>query len=289
MKHAMLVLALASLVAAPAATQSDTPFIESLLSARVIELNFVWDKSSPVNAFNPPYSMGLHTSHKETAGFIPGISFAMDLMFFSGQHGAPTIDAIGHISSNGKLYGGLDAAASEGSAGLTALGIETYPKDKFLNRGVLLDLARHKGVETLEPGYVITAADLEETAGAQGTEVRSGDSVLLYTGHGRYFETDRETYMGPTPGVGEDSARWLAARDVFLVGADQLTVDAGPPFPAHRILLAENGIYTVENMNLAELASALAERGTYDFVLVLNPLRFRGATASPLNAFAIVP
>ena len=34
---------------------------------------------------------------------------------------------------------------------------------------------------------------------------------------------------------------------------------------------------------------ALAERGRHEFVLVLNPLRIKGATASPLNAFALLP
>lgn len=291
MKKTVLVIgiiALASFVATPVLAQHDAEFIESVLSARVIELNFVWDNDSPVLPLNPPYRISLHTSHRETEGMIPGIAFAADIMVFSGHHGAPTIDAIGHVSTGGKLYGGFDAAKSEGTAGLTEQGIETYPKEKFVNRGVLLDVARYKGVDVLEPG-VISAADLEETAEAQGVEVRAGDSVLIHTGHGKYFDADREKYLGPVPGIGEESARWLAAKDVFLVGADQLTLDAALPFPGHRILIAENGIHSVENMNLTELASALAERATYEFVLVLNPLRLKGATASPLNAFAILP
>jgi len=286
---AILGLALASVVAGPAASQEDDDFADAVLSARVIELNFVWSKTSPVLPLNPPFTMGLQTSHEETAGIVPGIAFAEDMMFFSGQHGAPTIDALGHISKDGKLFGGIDAAASEGASGLTALGIENYPKDKFVNRGVLLDVARQKGVEALEPGYVITAADLEAAVQAEDVEIRPGDSVLVNTGHGRYFDSDPEKYKGPIPGLGEESARWLAAKHVFLVGADQLTVDAGFPFPAHRTLIAENGIYIVENVNLGELATALAERGKYDFVLVLNPLRLKGATASPLNAFALLP
>ena len=288
MKKAIFIIGLAGFVATPVLAQTDAEFIESVVSAQVIELNFVWGNDSPVLPLNPPYRISLHTSHRETEGMIPGVAFASDIIVFSGQHGAPTIDAIGHISTGGKLYGGVDAATSEGTAGLTALGIETYPKEKFVNRGVLLDVARHKGVDVLEPG-VIAAADLEETAEAQGVEVRAGDSVLIHTGHGKYFDTDREKYLGPVPGIGEESARWLAAKDVFLVGADQLTLDAALPFPGHRILIAENGIHSVENMNLTELAATLAERGTYEFVLVLNPLRLKGATASPLNAFAILP
>lgn len=114
--------------------------IGALKAARVIELNFVWTRDSPLLGLNPPYSLGLHTSHKQTKGLIPGgIAFAADMMFFSGQHGSPTIDALGHISNNMKLHGGADAAANEDANGLLTLGIEAYPKERFVNRAVLLD------------------------------------------------------------------------------------------------------------------------------------------------------
>ena len=277
-----------------ALARNDADFVKSVLSARVVELNFVWDKTAPLLAFNPPFTLGLHTGHKATAGVIPGgIAFAADMMFFSGQHGAPTIDSLSHISNNGKLYGGADAAASESPDGMTAQGIENYPSAKLVNRGILLDVARHKGVAALEPGYEITAADLEATAAAARVEVRAGDSVLIRTGFGQYYNGDRAKYMGPRPGPGEDASKWLAGKKVFLTGSDQLTFEVFPEkgsiFPGHRILIADHGIYLVENLNLEELGQALAERGSHEFVLVLNPLRIKGATASPLNAFALLP
>jgi kynurenine formamidase len=274
---------------APATAQTD--LTEALKAAKVVELNFVWDQKSPVLPFNPPYLAALVNTHKQTNGWIPELSFAADMMYFSGQHGAPTIDALGHIGHNGKLFGGLDAEKSESPAGLLALGIENYPKDKFINRAVLLDVARFKNLEALPPGYEITGADLEATAKAQNVEVRAGDSVLIRTGYGRFFG-DKAKYMGLRPGPGEDGAKWLAGKKVFLAGADQLTFEVYPEkgtiFPAHRILIADNGIYIVENLNLEELGEALAARGNYAFPLVLNPLRLRGMTGAPLNAFAIL-
>jgi kynurenine formamidase len=281
-------------LAAPALAQNDADFVKSVLSARVVELNYVWDKNAPLLAFNPPFTLGLHTSHKATAGFIPGgIAFAADMMFFSGQHGAPTIDALGHMSNNGKLHGGADAAASEGANGLAAQGIENYPREKLVNRGVLLDVARHKGVSALEAGYEITAADLQATADAEGVEIREGDSVLIRTGYGQFYEKDRAKFMAFRPGPGEEAAKWLAAKRIFLTGSDHLTYEVFPEkgtiFPCHRILIADHGIYLVENLNLEELSQALSERRRYEFVLVLNPLRIKGATGSPLNAFVLLP
>jgi len=271
-----------------------TSFINTMKSARVIELNFIWDRNSPLLGLNPPFTIGLQTSHTQTKGMIPGgIAFAADMMFFSGQHGAPNLDALGHISDNMKLFGGADAATSEDAAGLLRLGIEAYPKERFVNRGVLLDVARFKNVDALAPGYEITADDLEATAKAEGIEIQPGDSVLIRTGYGKFFEADKAKYMGLRPGPGESAARWLASKKIFLTGDDQMSYEVFPQqgtvFPCHRILIADNGIYLVENMNLEELARALADMKVYEFVLVLNPPRIRGATGAAANAFAILP
>ena len=191
-----------------------------------------------------------------------------------------------------KMFGGLVAEQNESPSGLLALGIEQYPKDKFINRGVLLDVARFKKMDALAPGYEITAADLEATAKAQGVQVQAGDSVLIRTGYGKFFG-DKAKYMGLRPGPGEGAAQWLAGKKVFLTGDDQLTYEVYPEkgtiFPAHRILIADNGIYIVENLNLEELAEMLAARGNYAFALVMNPVRLRGMTGAPLNASVHTP
>ncbi|MFN0041122.1 MAG: cyclase family protein [Burkholderiales bacterium] len=283
---------LLGLMAAQSVARADDSLLVAVKSAKVVELNFVWDQRSPLLAFNPPFSAALVNTHKQTKGWIPQLTFSADMMFFSGQHGAPTIDAIGHIGHDGKLFGGLVGEQVEMPNGLTALGIETYPKEKLINRAVLLDVAKYKNVEALAPGEEITAADLEATAKAQKVEIRAGDSVLIRTGYGKFFG-DKAKYMGLRPGPGEGAAKWLADRKIFLTGDDQLTYEVYPEkgtiFPAHRILIADHGIYIVENMNLEELAQVLAARKDYAFALVLNPLRLRGMTGSPLNAFALIP
>src|SRR5215470_1989074 len=244
--------------------QRTNALVSAMKSARIIDLNFIWDSKSPILSLNPPFAMALHTSHHQTKGLIPGgIAFAEDMMFFSGQHGAPTIDALGHISDNGKHFDGTDAEANEDASGLKKLGIETYPTDKLLNRAVLLDVARFKNVESLAAGYEITAADLEGAAKAEGVEIRQGDSVLIRTGYGKYFEADRAKFSGFRPGPGEGAARWLAAKKIFLAGDDQMSFEVVPEkgtvFPCHRILIGDSGIYIVENLNLEELSKTLAD------------------------------
>lgn len=267
--------------------------IEAVNASQIIELNYIWDANSPLLTMNPPFRSALIENHKETDGLLPDMSFAADMMYFSGQHGAPTIDAIGHIGHKGKLYGGLDATGSDGATGLKYRGIEEYPTQKLINKAILLDIARYKSVDHLEAGYEITIEDIQGAAKKQNILLEPGISVLLRTGFGQFFDSDKDKYMGARPGIGVNAAHWLANKKIFLGGSDQLSFEvvpeSGSTFPVHRIFLAENGIYIVENINLEELGEALSESGQYEFLLVLNPPRIRGASGMSLNSFAIIP
>jgi kynurenine formamidase len=276
--------------------------VRALRSARAFDLSFTWSEQSPVLGLNPPYSFALNRTHRmthEIFGQVPGsrVSWASEIMYFSGQHGSPTIDAIGHIGRDLKLHGGVDAtAATSTPGGIGAnLGIDSFPVDLMLNRVVLLDVARHLAggrPDPLAPGFEITARHLEDTLKAHGVEVRRGDSLLIRTGWGRYFGTENAKYLGDqSPGPGQDAARWIIDRGVRLAGNDTATFEKRPAaygkelFSVHMMLLADSGIYIMENANLDPLSEARA----YTALLVVTPLRIQGATGSPLRALAIAP
>ena len=290
----------------PAVASAQAGSAESLLaalkSARVFDLSFTWSDQSPVLNLNPPYSFALNRTHKmthEIFGQVPGsrVSWASEIMFFSGQHGAPTIDAIGHIGRDLKLHGGVDAvAATSTPGGIGAnLGIDSFPVDLMINRGVFLDVARHVAggaADPLPPGYEITAKHLDDTAKAQGVDVRKGDSVLIRTGWGQYFGKDNAKYLGEqSPGPGQDGATWIIGKGARLAGDDTATFEKRPAaygkelFSVHMMLLTDNGIYIVENMNLEPLSAAKA----YTVALVITPLKIQGGTGSPLRALAVAP
>src|SRR5262249_32290879 len=86
-------------------------FITGARAARGCDLGFIWDQPAPILSPTPPYAFALNATHKQTHeifGSAPGsqVSWASEIMYLSGQHGAPTIDAIGHIGRNLKLHGG---------------------------------------------------------------------------------------------------------------------------------------------------------------------------------------
>jgi kynurenine formamidase len=276
--------------------------LAALKSARVFDLSFTWNEQSPVLSLNPPYSSALNRTHKmthEIFGQVPGsrVSWASEIMYFSGQHGAPTIDAIGHIGRDLKLHGGTDAvAATSTPSGIGGnLGIDSFPVDLMINRAIFLDVALHLAggaAEPLQPGFEITARHLDDTAKAQGVDLRKGDSVLIRTGWGQFFGRDNAKYLGEqSPGPGQDAARWIIAKGARLAGDDTATFEKRPAaygkelFSVHMMLLTDSGIYIVENMNLEPLSVAKA----YTVALVITPLKIHGASGSPLRALALAP
>lgn len=285
-------------------------FIRDVQRARIFDLSHTWDENSPIASVNPPYAMALAATHENTRGtFGDGgkLSFTSEIQQWSGQHGAPSIDARGHIGRNGLLFGGVDAAASTsdprglGRSGVGAhLDIAHYPKELLVNRGVLLDVARavQGNGDPLPPGFNITDEHLAETARHQGVRIRRGDTVLIRTGWGQHFAGNPALYAGPdSPGVGVAGARYLVRQKPAVVGNDTLTFEVRPPivgipgtpefevFPVHMILIPDNGIGIIENYLLEEIA----EKGEYEFLLVVPPIKIRGGTGSALRSFALVP
>ena len=277
-------------------------FVKSVKGARLFDLSFTWNEQAPVLSLNPPYSFALNKTHKmthEIFGQVPGsrVSWASDIMYFSGQHGSPTLDAIGHIGRDLKLYGGVDAVAATATPGGIGanLGIDHFPVDLMFNRVVLLDVARQLAggrPDPLAPGFEITAAHLDATAKAQGVEVKPGDSLLIRTGWGQYFGKDNAKFLGDqSPGPGQDAARWIIDHKVRLAGDDTATFEKRPAsygrelFSVHMMLLADSGIYIMENANLEPLGDAKVGVA----LLVITPLKIQGGTGSPLRALALAP
>jgi hypothetical protein len=89
-------------------------------------------------------------------------------------------DSLSHILFEGMMYNG-HPASNVTSKGATTNDI-AQASDRIAGRGVLLDVARYKGVDALEPGYAISADDLAGTESAQGIEVGCGDFVMIRTG-----------------------------------------------------------------------------------------------------------
>ena len=162
------------------------------------------------NRFNPIHTM-LATGTDAVAGRQEsiGIRYADDMVSMPLQCGTQW-DALGHVFNGEKMWNGYDARLVD-AGGAHKNGIEKV-KDKMVGRGVLLDVARHKGVESLDDGYGIGIAELEKCAADQGVEVRKGDFVIVRTGHmERCLNAGKwGGYAGgDAPGLRFETAEWI--------------------------------------------------------------------------------
>ncbi len=235
------------------------------------------------------YSYLLHRHHEdeyrpEETGPRTGAAGVL----ICGEHTGTHMDALCHQADALTLCGGVPVGEVQSSRGFTRHGVEEIPP--VVAPGVLLDVAAKDGVESLEPGHVVTAADLEECCETQGVGVEAGNVALVRLGNARFWD-DEERYLAG-PGMDASAAYWMAERGVFAVGADNMAWDApgledpelGCLMAGHLILLARRGIYIIENLVLDELAAS----GHYRFEFVCTPLKLVGATGSPVRPLAMV-
>ena len=255
---------------------------------RLVELGHPFFTGMPCSPNHPGFRMSLIRRHGDMVR--PDGGSASNEIIVTGGHVGTHVDALSHVSHDGLMHGGVDAAQSQTGGRFAQLGAEHTPA--LLTRGVLLDVAATKGVDILPAGYGVTAGDLAEAADRAGTEIHRGDVALVRTGWARHFD-DAARYLGQqdgVPGPTPDAARWLVEAGVVTTGADttayeQIQAGAGHSvLPVHRILLVEAGIHIIEHLDL-ERASA---EGLTEFVFVLAPLRIVGGTGSPVRPFAAV-
>ncbi len=235
--------------------------------------------------------------HMTTAGDAidnPRIAIQSTGDYFAiAPHGMATthLDALCHVLREGKMYNGYPAWVGK-SSGAEKNAI-TVAEDGVVSRGVLLDIPALRGVEYLEPGERISAADLSTAEEHHGVSVEPGDILLVRTGR----DTRRDA-LGAWPpfdgmaGLAVDCLPWIRERDVAVLGSDGIS-DVIPSeiegwlLPIHEVILPSMGVHLIDNARLGPLAAACAERGRYAFQLTIAPLRLEGGTASPINPIAL--
>ncbi|WP_213451295.1 cyclase family protein [Rhizomonospora bruguierae] len=254
---------------------------------RVIDLGRPYAVGMPKSPNHAAYTHTLQRRHGDVVR-ADGGSAANDLIVL-GTHVGTHIDALAHISHNGLLHGGHDAAAEQIGGRFERGGVQDFAP--FVGRAVLLDIPGLLGVAACPAAYAVTANDLAAAAARQRTRIGAGDVVLVRTGWGSHWD-DHDRYIGAAtgvPGPDADAAEWLAGREVRAAGSDTIAFEHIPAgvghasLPVHRILLVDNGINIIETLDLDRLA---AER-VYEFVLVLSPLHLTGATGAPVRPLAL--
>jgi kynurenine formamidase len=213
--------------------------------------------------------------------------------FVIGPHGMTIthVDALCHVAWQGRLYNGRSAREISTHLGARVHAIDALGRGVF-TRGVLLDIARLRGREWLEPGEAIYPDELEAAEHLLGVRAEPGDALLIRTGSVRRRDALGLPPPGQAAGLQAACLPWLHARGVALLSCDTAN-DVMPSgygrflSPIHTIGLVSMGLWLVDNGDYEELAPFCASSGRWEFLYTFAPLKFRYGTGSPVNPLAV--
>ncbi|MEY4372517.1 MAG: hypothetical protein RL219_1286 [Actinomycetota bacterium] len=269
-----------------------------IAASKLVRTGKVFDLGIPFDANGPqpgggrinPVRLMSETGHDQ---HYPGAFHYADDYVFMPLQAASQWDGLAHVFYDDQLYNGFPSS-DVGPHGAKHCSIDKQAKG-IIGRGVLLDIARLKGVKWLEMGYVITPADLDAACAAQGVTVGAGDILLFRTGWRTKFVEDKDAngFMAGEPGIGIACCEWLRERDVAVIGSDNWAIEAlpgeidGELLPVHMVLIRDMGMTLGEILDLDELAADCASDGVWEFLLSSPPIKFTNAVGSPINPLAI--
>ena len=200
----------------------------------------------------------------------------------------PQLDGLGHMGEAGEFYNCNQGKDFSIITGLTKLDISGIPP--MVGRGVMIDIAKQMGVDSLQAGQPITSDDIKAAMKSQGVTVGEGDVVLLHTGYtDATLKQNPSLWAGSIPGITNEASVFLAGLKPMAVGADTWGLGAVPPragdkiFYDHVVLLKQHGIYILETMNTGRLAYD----GVHEFMFVLGQARLKGAVQMIINPVAM--
>jgi len=244
------------------------------------ERTMILDESSWEHASAPCFPGGLHYADDKINAYLQG----------STQY-----DALGHVWYGGKIWNGYDARTTIG--GLDKASVAPIAERGIVGRGVLLDIARHRGKSNLDKGETFTEVDLEECAAAQGHTIEPHDILIVRTNFLQlFFDQGPKFYEGfCEPGLtySPQLVQWFHDKEIPNLVTDtianEVTIDpvSGVALPLHCALMRNLGVAMTEICDLEKLAADCATDGQYTFLYVAAPLRVHRATGSPVNPVAI--
>jgi len=227
--------------------------------------------------------------------FRPGRQAAMDRVELDLHSLINThLDALSHVGHLGAGYNGVgfgEMFDAEGGQAVVAA-IDVMPP--IVARAVLVDVARDRGVDYIEPGDFVRPEELAVAA----SDLEPGDVLLVRTGRWsapRRLPGDPGATgepLGDWAGLHVDCMAVVAERDVAVLGTDSTTDTFPSPTPdspsIHMLAEVYLGLPLLHSMDLDALALACAEQRRRDCFICVAPLKIPGGTGSPVAPVCVL-
>ena len=241
-------------------------------------------------------------------GWDVGFQYS-DEVIKTGTHSGTHVDPLVHVWHGDKCWNGWNVEDVIFHDKGTVKGNANAYLPHSAGRGVLLDVARFKGLDYLGDKYLITAKDLDDTAKWAGVKIKPGDAILIRTGFMKHW-SDKIVASGGVlrwnatkngePGPGGDTIAWVRKNKISVFGADNIAVEHIVPveekwnkkygvklLPLHIGVLQMLGCPLQELLDLEALSEDCAKDGVYEFLYVWPPLNFWNATGGMISPVAI--
>lgn len=227
---------------------------------------------------------------------FPGALEYSDDVVLMYLQGSTQYDALGHVWYGDQLWNGYDAATTAGS--MTKADVFPIAQRGVVGRGVLIDMARHRGKDVLDKGETFTHEDLLAAAEAQGTRIEKRDILIIRTGWiGSFYRREKEEFykdfLEPGLTYSPELVQWFNEMEIPNLVTDtianEVTFDPvhGVALPLHCALMRNLGITLTEIAELDPLADDCAADRQYTFLYTAAPLKVVGGSGAPVNPVVI--
>lgn len=179
------------------------------------------------------------------------------------DHTSTHVDALNHV--------GLEPDAES---------IDRLPFEWFFTPGTWFDFSYKS------PNAYITLSDIEEAIKKTRVKIKPQSTVLIYTGWYKKWNSQWE-YTRNYPGLDRDATEFLNDLGAINIGADAFSTDSFYEVTQEKVqpmhmVCRERGIMNMENLNNIDKIPK------HEFWFIALPLKFVGATGSPIRAVALV-
>jgi len=155
------------------------------------------------------------------------------------------------------------------------LSVEKFPLEHMFTPAVWIDVSH------VPPRTHISLKDIQDGLAKVGETLRPGDTLMYYTGASEKWH-DAAAFVTQYPGLSAEATEWILDQGVVNVCTDAVSTDnpADITYPNHTI---HGKRLIVHTENIANMNKIPVHR----FQLLLMPLKFVGATGSPVRAIAL--
>lgn len=219
---------------------------------------------------------------------------AMDYfgLIFHG-HTVTHIDSLAHFFWDGQTFNGRPSSVVSTTEGATEFDVMAA-SEGIVTKGVLVDAPLVRGVEYIERGDGVGISDIEGAEQKHGVRLERGDVLLMRTGQlGRREVTGPvDTWVDGSSGPSPEILPLLHEREIAVMGSDTGNDVVPNPYqrfsnPVHQVGIVGLGLWILDNAWLDDLAEACRQRGKWEFMISILPLKLPTVTGSPVNPVVV--